>query len=119
MSSTSSVQGDQMNEQLVDEDVLTARDRKPTEKGLKWQLDRTRSNFRVAISAWRRHAGKIEGLLIDSHDSSLLKGHRDALEGEMNEVFSLYDQLRKLLDSADQENTEYASFEKIDWKTIR
>ena len=114
MSSTSSVQGDQMNEQLVDEDVLTARDRKPTEKGLKWQLDRTRSNFRVAISAWRRHAGKIEGLLIDSHDSSLLKGHRDALEGEMNEVFSLYDQLRKLLDSADQENTEYASFEKIE-----
>ena len=26
MSSTSSVQGDQMNEQLVDEDILTARD---------------------------------------------------------------------------------------------
>ena len=114
MSSTSSVQGDQMSEQLVDEDVLTARDRKLTEKGLKWLLDQTRSNFRSAISEWRHHAGKIEGLLIDSHDTSLLKGHRDALEGEVNEVFSLYDQLRKLLDSADQENTEYANFEKIE-----
>ena len=108
MSSTSSVQGDQMSEQLVDEDVdSTARDRKLTEKGLKWQLDQTRLILRSAISAWRRP-------LIDSHDTSLLKGHRDALEGEMNEVFSLYDQLRKLLDSADQENTEYAKFEKIE-----
>ena len=45
MSSTSSVQGDQMSEQLVDEDALTARDRKPTEKGLKLQLDQTRSTL--------------------------------------------------------------------------
>ena len=115
MSSTSSVQGDQMSEQLVDEFVVVnARDRRPTEKGLKWQLDQTRSNFRSAISAWRRHAGKVEGFLTDSHDTSLIKGHRDALEGEMNEVFSLYDQLRKLLDSAEQENTEFAKFEKIE-----
>ena len=53
MSTTSSVQGDPMSEQLVDENVvLTVRDRKPTERGLKWQLKQTGSNFKSAVSAW-------------------------------------------------------------------
>ena len=32
----------------------------------------------------------------------------------MNEVFICYNQLRKLLDSADLENTEYAKYENVD-----
>ena len=94
--------------------TIGVRDRKPTEKGLEWQIEQKRSKFRAAMTSWRKQAVKIENLLSETQDISLIKHQRGALEQNMIEVSSSYEQLNDLFRSADMDESEYSNYEGVE-----
>ena len=94
--------------------TLGVRDRKPTEKGIEWQVEQKRSKFRAAMTSWRKQAVKIENLLSETQDISLIKHQRGALEQNMIEVSSSYEQLNDLFRSADMDESEYSNYEGVE-----
>ena len=87
--------------------TIGARDRKPSEKGIEWQIEQKRSKFRAAMTSWRRQAVKVENLLAETQDISFIKHQRESLEGNMIEVSSSYEHLNDLYRSADMDECEY------------
>ena len=66
------------------------------------------------MTSWRRQAVKIENLLSETQDISLIKHQREALEENMIEVSSSYEQLNDLYRSADMDEYEYSKYEGVE-----
>jgi hypothetical protein len=71
--------------------------KKPTVDYLEWQLGQRDNHFKTSISAWRRQCGKINRLMSDSRDVSLLRAERDILHGAMECVSREYELLCDVL----------------------
>ena len=110
----SDLKGDNLEMSTID-----VRDSKPTEKGIEWQIEQKRSMFRAAMTSWRRQAVKIENLLSATQDISLIKHQRKALEENMIEVSSSYEQLNDRYRSAECEYSKYEGVENDHYLIVR
>jgi hypothetical protein len=61
-------------------------ERRMTPKGLEWQNNQLRTDFRINVSKWRKNASTMEVLLSDSQDIIVIRKNRDIL---MNVVTNL------------------------------
>ncbi|KAJ8022439.1 hypothetical protein HOLleu_37336 [Holothuria leucospilota] len=69
-----------------------------TENGLDYQVNEKRRKFKLGVNSWQRAARKLELILTDSKDISLIKAERDKLEIEMNSLESLFQSLNELIE---------------------
>lgn len=94
----------------------STRDKKPTQKGMWWQIDTLQKNFRRAISAWNSCSNKVEVLLSDTIDTRTIREHRDTLIENMSQVTSIYKQLTHLIEIEGQssEHSDLVSDIEID-----
>ena len=73
------------------------RSRKPTEKGVWWQIETLQNNFRRAVSAWRSKCNSVTILLSDSKNVEEIRGSRYALVECMCEITSIYNHIKRLI----------------------
>ena len=92
---------------------LGTRERTLSEKGLEWQIEDRSRRFRSAITAWRRQAGKIEEMLVESSKIFVIREESKLLKDRMLEVTATYEQVQKLAPcSGNQQDT--SKYESVD-----
>ena len=76
-----------------------AREQKLNEKGLAYRISLLESNYKTALSSWRRRSNKLSVLMADCQDVTLLREHRDKVENALEELRIGVDQLQGLKDN--------------------
>ena len=93
-----------------------SRDRKPTAKGKIYQCDQAVSNFKSALSAWRKNVAKPQPMLSDCNDTDALRCARTDLELKANTVIDAYHCLTQLLPEPGMGLEE--KFEDFEWNNL-
>ena len=91
----------------------SSREKRPTEKGLEFQIDLERRNFRSVSSAWRKHAADFERSLLEIDNIENIKARSDILDSAMHRVNEVYARLVRLLSEEDLRNFDH-KFDEID-----
>ena len=86
----------------VDVNIPSQRERTLTEKGVEYQQQICRRNFRRSISEWHRLASSMERCLSDVPDIIEIKACRDDLEHCMSNIYKYHDRLADLCENEDE-----------------
>ena len=81
----------------------SSRDRKPTEKGIQYEIDTCEKDFKWAVSRWRNCVAKITVLLSDATDVGPVRDGRNQLENACTEVKDIFSRLNELYDPGNRE----------------
>ena len=89
------------SEQPCDQTMVNteAHEQKLNEKGLAYRISLLESNYKTALSSWRRRSNKLSVLMADCQDVTLLREHRDKVENALEELRIGVDQLQGLKDN--------------------
>ena len=82
----------------------TARESKQTEKGVQWQADVKRKEFRASLTIWRRAANKLRTLLADEVEISDVRLHRDTSQQAMDRAIEAQETLSAFLHASSLED---------------
>ena len=88
-------------------DVREVRERRMTPKGLEWQNNQLRADFRINVSKWRKYASTMEVLLSDSQDTVVIRKNRDILMNIVTNLDEITNRLR--LNSGDEDDKKHTS----------
>ena len=94
------------------EETLEIRTRQQTAKGKEFQIELLKDHTASAQRAWRKQLNKIENVLADSENASLLQSERILLETKMEILVEAHERLDEALeDNFDEKHVATQKFE--------